>query len=811
MLYEEYVQKIDTICLEASEKIAFNWIDNKNQTKSLKYGELHNILLNFKQLVAQLHIKSGNKVCIISNNLMKNQLAFLCASYANLTSVLINPKLPNIQIKNMLEKMDISLFLSDKQTYEKINKIISCKVLDVENCYSPLNDLPILTIDSANETDEIAIIYSSGTSASAKPIILSYQGYLFSANALINIASKYKCLNIACVFPMHHFSGPENLLSAILSKTTVNTIEKFEMNKLVNLLTKFNPYIFGMAPIVIETLIHELEVNIKNRNKFIYSYYNFIKSLSFKLCKKLKYRKLSKLLLKPFYSKVFGKNIDAIVCSSSQITKFVVDSIMSYGLFLYNAYASTECGCPITCTTHNDFVFDDTVGKINSIPGVDVKLINTNDQGIGEVCLKTGAIMKGYYNETVNNRVYFTEDNYFMTGDLGQIINGYLYIKGRVKDIIKLRNGKKLSPIDLEGLLQPCLIDNNYVVCGIKQDSIEYDDIYLFIENRNYSNDQKQNIVKNVIKYNNKLNIYPIKDVVFINKIPKNSFGKIERYKLEKELDKNTVDSSELLKLFSKYTHINNNDLNTKLSDLGIDSLSMYSIGVDIKDKYDTDIFKFLSSNTTIQDLLDYIEGNDAYSKLRLRRIKSNEIKYMAKLAAECFYDYPLYKVFYPDDNSRKYFLFLNCWFTIYKRFKCSYVNEEKTLYIAFKKPGDKNRSCLGLFFNPEFTYKAFKTSKLISSLKLLQTYGSFSDKIKAKYYNPNEDNYIENMFVKKENQGDGLIFKALSYLDDGKKVYAETHADSNAKLFEKMGMRICEVAVWKDVKHYALIKNKPY
>ena len=87
----------------------------------------------------------------------------------------------------------------------------------------------------------------------------------------------------------------------------------------------------------------------------------------------------------------------------------------------------------------------------------------------------------------------------------------------------------------------------------------------------------------------------------------------------------------------------------------------------------------------------------------------------------------------------------------------------------------------------------------------MLSSYSEVANKYKSIYYNPKTNNYIQNMFVRKDHQGDGLIFKALQYLDDGKDIFAETHSKDNVILFEKMGIKVLDVGKWENVNHYVL------
>lgn len=810
MSYIKYKNYIDNRYNSFPNNECFSYLDYNNIVKHQTNKDIYTRITSFKAKISSLGIIPGNKICLLSNNLFYSQVAFLASSYLNNCVVLIDPKLPISQVEKMLSNIDVCLFLTDNKIYERFKTIIKCKALDITNNYEALNNLDINSYEPG-DLDEMAIIFSSGTTAKSKPIVLTYDSIINSAIESSTITRKCHLKSTLCLLPTCHISSLINLICGLYISAIVQTVEYFDLKSIKDYFLTFNPNAFLTMPLIIENMINELEIHIIQNSNFKYRVYNSLCKISLFLKKKINIS--CGILLKPFYKHIFGKNLKVIICSASQLTQVVINKINAYGIVLNNTYASTECGNPIT-QTFGSRVFDNTVGRIDSNPNVRIKLININENNIGEICVKTNTLMKCYYLDPKTTNSSFTDDGYFKTGDLGKIVKNYLYICGRNKETIKLRNGKKLSPSSIEEILEPVYPkDNKVYISGYSSNNDEYDDIYAFILDKNYDSNEKESIKTNIIKFNNeKLGSYPIKDVIFINGLPLNSLGKLKRYELKNYIDISKIEtntSTNLLNILSKYIHINADfDTNSKLNSLGIDSLSMYSIILDIQNEYKKNITPFLTSNTTIKDLIKAIESNKEAS-IKLRKIKPDEIEELAKIAAESFCDYPLYKIFYPDDNDRKTLMFYNCWYVIYKRQNYSYVTDDKSVYIAFKKPGDKSHSLFGLFFKHKFITKFISNKHTIPALKLLSSYGKFSNDIKNKYFNPNEDNYIENLFVKKETRGNGLLYSVLSYFDDGHNIYAETHLKENAVLFEKLGMNICEIDKWCGIDHYALYKKQ--
>lgn len=809
MGYIEYKKYIDALIKDCANNEVFSYIDSNDKICNYTAHDINDKLNAFKLLLEKNSIKSGDKICLISDNLINSQISFICASYHNICVVLVDPKLPVPQIGNMLSEIDYKLILTDNPTYQRIESIINSKALDITNDFNNLNNKEV-NEGQTGDLDEMAIIFSSGTTDIAKPIVLSYDSIINSIKSTTECIINKNSKKILCVLPVYHISGIITCLVALYHNNYVQTVEHFNVLKIDQVFKAFKPNLFVMTPVVIEKMVEKFEVEIKNKSKLLYNVYNTCCSVSLLLKKHLHVN--FSFLTKPFSKNLFGNNFAVLVCSASLMTQKVIDRMNSYGIMLINTYASSECGNPITYSDEY-FIFDNTVGKITSNPNVSIKLINTNSDGIGNVCVKTNSLMKSYYNDPKLTKESFCEDGYFMSGDLGKIENGYLYIVGKDKESIKLRNGKKLSPNNLEDILETgCPANNKVIIFGYSQNNDGYDDIYAFFKDLNYSDDDKKIIKKKLLDHNKSINSYPIKDVLFINEIPTNTLNKVKRFELAKYITENTVksiDKTGILEIISKYINVDNGiNLNESLNNLGIDSLSMYSIIVDIKEKYNIDITNGLNANTTIQDLINTTSSENT-NDLKLRKIRKDEIKELADIAAECFCEYPLYKVFYPDDKTRREYMVYNCWFIMYRRQNYTYISEDKSLSITYKTPKDKTHSLLSIFLNWDFlSYFVKHWKKSVASIKLLISYGGFSHTVMKKYYNPKEDDYIENIFVRNTNQGNGLIFKALSMFDNGRNVYAETHSKENAELYNKMGMDTCETAKWHGVAHYALYRK---
>lgn len=822
-MYMNYRQQVDEVCIKYNNRLSYQYLSNE-KIISYTYKDIYEKITNFSTVIKNNKLKAGDRIGLICSDSFYGQLAILGASYYNITLVIIDASLPIKSIKEEIKIADIKLLLTQNDIYEKIKLHIRIRTLDIINNYKPLNKYNLNKTKIKGDKDVIAVIFSSGTSDVLKPVMITYESILTSWPIIHKIVDIGDDESILFVFPLSHVSGFYSMFVVFFSGVLIQTVDKFVVQKLPELFGIYNPSAIGMIPKVFEVMCERLDIAVKEKGKFIYKYYRVAKKISAFFQKKFANRKVGKFLLKPFRQKAFGKNMGTIFTGSTKCKKQTAEDVCDLGIKWINLYASTECGVPIVSTAASDYYPVNNEGKANAFNEIEIKINNPNLDGIGEIYVKSKLIMKGYFNDEKKTKESF-DGEYFKTGDLGYIDEkGYLHVECKMKESIQLYSGKKISPYDLENILEEaCLKDNKVIICGIKDENNSYDEIHAFFLDMNYSKKEKEKIKNNLIEYaKTNASLYPIKEVHFFDDIPKTSTQKIKREALIKLVKKEKIKDvlykdkglDYLAKLISKYTSfsktLKKEDL---LSSLGLDSLALVSIAADIQRKHHIDIINKLNSNTKIKDLLAIINKNkDDNEDVKIRKIKKEEIVEVAQKLAECFYDYPLQRAFYPYDEKIKDRVFISYWNNIYNRQNYTYINDEKTVFITIKRPDDKDTSLLRLYANPKFLFSYIKImgiKNFMPVIKSLLEYEKVQQDMMSKYYNPKTDTYIGTMAVMDEERSSGIFFKVLSQIDDGSPIYFETQIEKNVKLYKKMGAKVLGETSWRGIPYYSLKRDR--
>jgi long-chain acyl-CoA synthetase len=168
----------------------------------------------------------------------------------------------------------------------------------------------------------------------------------------------------------------------------------------------------------------------------------------------------------------FGGRLRLAVSAGASFDEDVARDFHRLGFTILQGYGLTETSGAATVTRFED----NKIGSVGTpLNGVEVKIDQPNEEGVGEVLIRGSIVMSGYYQNPEANREAFTNDGWFRSGDLGRFDKqGHLYIVGRQKDVIKLPSGKNVFPEDVEAHYERSPFVSEVCVIGVKDESSEF-------------------------------------------------------------------------------------------------------------------------------------------------------------------------------------------------------------------------------------------------------------------------------------------------------------------------------------------------
>ena len=797
-------------------KIALQNLKN-GEIISYSYDDLHKICDKFSGVVEKYGLKPGERIAVIGKQTSESILSFLAITYNHLTSVMIDPNLPKEELVSYLEKSDVSLVLTDRDLYKKALSDENYTVLNIENSgFEPLATADKKSVIQDFDGEIALFLFSSGTSGIPKPVMITYEAILCAVRLNFDTSNLGNDASLLCAFPVYHAGGFYSAISVLLTGCCLDTVSGYSIEKSFEYMRLLKATHFGMIPPVLENLFSLLENVIKTKSPSYQKHLETDEKIAVFLKKHFRSRKISRLLMKKYTKEFFGEKMRCIYAGAMKSEPSLAKKVQKYGFDWFDVYASTECGCPVTATDVRLAYSENSCAKIDWNEKIDLKISCPDKNGIGELLVKSPMNMKGYFREKEMTEKAFDKDGFYRTGDLAYTDEkNYLHLVGRKSEIIHLRNGEKLSPEIAEKTILPFCPENNpAIVCPIPSDDGSFDAIHVFLEDRGYSDEEKKSISENILSSRA---LIPLKAVHFVNHISYTAVHKPKRFELSKEIGHSENSSDEpktpyecFLYLAKEYlpsgTSVSSDD---KIENSGLDSLSVFTLASEMEKRFGIDLVPMLSTSSTFGELKSKLESGEKTEKekIKLRKIRKDELREMSVLRTECMLDYPLYVKMYSDPKRRRKQLYVTSWYILYMHLPFTYINDEKTLLFSVKKPGDKYKPLIGLLLDLRFDF-AFIKNATFGSLKRLRAYIDLENETEKRHYDPMRDHYVCNICIAKKERGKGIYDKLMSMLDENNRYYFVTHSPKNAQLYEKYGSKLCETSEWEGVTHYCYIKE---
>ena len=289
------------------------------------------------------------------------------------------------------------------------------------------------------------LFFTSGTTSNSKGVMLNNRNLAENINAVSAYVKLYPIDMLFSVLPLHHcYESTIGFLLPIATGASVAVCEG--LRYIVPNLQEAKPTAILTVPLLVESLYKKINEKIVKSKKdkivnTMISVTNALKGAGIDIKKKV---------FKEIYDNL-GGNLRIIVSAAAPIDKKVGNWLEDIGITFLQGYGLTETA-PISALTPEYKPCVGSAGK--AIVQADIKVKDPNENGEGELLIKTPTLMMGYYEDEEETKKVIDEDGYFNSGDIGYIDEeGYIFITGRSKNVIVTQNGKNIYPEEIEMLL----------------------------------------------------------------------------------------------------------------------------------------------------------------------------------------------------------------------------------------------------------------------------------------------------------------------------------------------------------------------
>lgn len=420
------------------------------------------VLQNIERLANWLSvagISKGTHVAVSGKNSSEWATVYLATLFAGGIIIPIDYGLREPEIENLLNTAKPKFFFVDEEKYDYFcthpcgSLVFSLSPKYVNSYAYGLETSAKATITPAMEMDTAAILFTSGTTGIPKGVMLSHRNlvsdcYLAQTNLEILSTDVFYAL-----LPIHHsytmqaaFIEPLSVgAEVVFGKTMAVTrmLKELKEGKITILLG---------VPLLFNKLLAGILKGIKDKGPVVNGIMHFLMGISY-LVKKLFKVNPGKTLFKEVLEKASISTLRIAICGGGPLAASVFKVYNQLGIDFIQGYGLTETS-PIIALNPVDRFKIESVGQFFA-PHMEMKILEPDAQGIGEVAVKGPMVMQGYYKMPDETAAVFTEDGFFKTGDLGRLDSeGYLYLAGRAKNMIVTEGGKNVYPEEIENQFQ---------------------------------------------------------------------------------------------------------------------------------------------------------------------------------------------------------------------------------------------------------------------------------------------------------------------------------------------------------------------
>ena len=507
-------ENIKEIIYYSAEKYANNiafivkYQEGKNKTyKNITYKALLEEINSFGTKLYEMGLKN-KRIAIVGRNRYEWALTHLTNLLGGMISIPLDKDLQVDELENSLIRSKADAIVFDEKYIGKIEEIKNRNNTNLKEyiCMSKLDGYQdIKTLKEAgnkllkngnknyicskiNSNEMNILLFTSGTTSKSKAVMLSQKNIASNVYALQRVEGIYETDSNLAFLPFHHIFGSTALI--VMLACGVRTSFPVGLRYVAQNLKEYEVSIFVGVPLLVEAIYNKVVKEIEKQGK--------TKLINTAI-------KISNGLLKihiDIRRKIFKQVIDQlggkmrfVISGGAPLDPEVQKGFNNLGIRMVQGYGLTETS-PVICA-ENDFKM--RIGSIGvPMDNVVVEIINKDENGIGELRAKGPNVMLGYYeNEEETKKVL--KDGWFYTGDLGYIDNdGFVFITGRQKNMIVLKNGKKVFPEEVETLINRIDLIEESMVFGMP-DKIDKNDIKLSVKVV-YNNDNIQEKYGNISK-----------------------------------------------------------------------------------------------------------------------------------------------------------------------------------------------------------------------------------------------------------------------------------------------------------------------
>ena len=463
----------------------------EGEYKSYTHSEVRDMIDYLGTALISLGLKD-KRIAVIGENRYEWELAYLSVACGTGIVVPLDKSLPANELEDLIERSEVEAIFYTKKYQETVEKIKYNEKNKLKHLISMDSDIHKEGIYSQKELIEKGkelveagnrefidakidpevmdiMLFTSGTTSKSKVVALSHKNLVSNLMDCAHVIDLDSTDRVLSFLPLHHvFECTVGMLLSLY--LGANRFFCTGMRHIVENLNEYKITFTSFVPAIYEAMHKNILKTLEKQGKL-----EAVRKLM--EANKDKTMAEKKEIFQDIHN-IFGGNIKMYISGAAALDKEVEEDFRAWGINLCQGYGLTETS-PVIGVEYRDNFRVGSIGQ--ALPHIQARIDDANDEGMGELVVKGPNVMLGYYNDEEATKEVM-EDGWFHTGDLAKIDeDGYIFICGRKKSVIVLKNGKNIFPEEMEALVNKIEGVKESFIFG-KQQSDDKDDIKINVK-----------------------------------------------------------------------------------------------------------------------------------------------------------------------------------------------------------------------------------------------------------------------------------------------------------------------------------------
>ena len=524
--------------------------------EELTYRGLSILAKRLANYLISIGIDKGDKLAILSESMPEWGATLFASVMAGATTVPLDIKLTIYELTSILQSCQPKvLVVSTKflETALELKKIITSieHIIIMDGSQTNKEYATLYNISDTGDrkwrhrglSKTAIIIYTSGTTGAPKGVEITFKNIMSQIGAVgkaFHMGTKDRLLSI---LPMNHlFELTVGFLSFLNMGTSIYYSQSLKPKDVFNILQTKNITFMIVVPAFLKLIKSTIESENSQKSKFAKFYFN----LRYEIAKFIPSYLIKKLMFRSIHRK-FGGHYKGFLSGGAPLDMEVYNFFHTLGIKVYEGYGLSEASPVVSVNTSRNT----RVGSVGrTLYNVEAKV----DKHTGELLVRGDNVMKGYYNQPDLTAQVIEKDGWLHTGDIAKIdSDGYIFITGRIKNMIVLSGGKKVFPEEIESvfelsekLAESCVFgitrkigqkEGTEDICAVVVPKPE------IIERHPNDDDLNKVIREEVKELSKRLSHFkrPVNIVVSKNPLPRTATSKIKRKEVKALVEENKI------------------------------------------------------------------------------------------------------------------------------------------------------------------------------------------------------------------------------------------------------------------------------